>query len=62
MNRSDGDAALRAAVAEARAAVRDAALRGLCREGREEVAADVLRSHGVADAAGTAARLAAESD
>lgn len=61
MNEAAGDAARRAAVAEARAAVLDAALRGLCREGREAVAADVLRSHGVADAARTAARLAAES-
>lgn len=62
VSEAGGDAARTAALAEARAGVRDAALRGLCREGREAVAADVLRGHGVADAERTAARLAAESD
>lgn len=62
MSEAAGDAERRAAIAEARAAVRDAALRGLCREGREAVAADVLRGRGLADVARTAERLAAESD
>ena len=43
--------------AAARDAVRDAALRGLCREGREALAADVLRRYGIVGAEERARRL-----
>lgn len=53
-------AGLATALDAARAAVEEAGLQGLCREGREAIAVDVLRTHGVADAERRAVRLVTE--
>jgi len=55
-------AAQAAALAHAREAVADAGLRGLCREGREAIAVDVLQRHGLADAAHLAAGVVSEAE
>lgn len=62
VNEAERRTGLDAALDEARAAIEDAGVQGLCREGREEIALAVLRRYGVADAELLAARLASETE
>ncbi len=62
MNGTPETAARAAALADAREAVADAGVQGLCREGREAIAVDVLQRHGLVDAERLAAGLVSEAE